>query len=376
MPYLRKLPSGSWHAVVRLPNGDRVPRTHKLKSVVRAWAEDLENDIRRGDWIDPRNGDTTVGDLWERFAGSRRLELASRRRDESHWRCHVAPHWARTPVGSIVKPDVSAWVVQMEQKGTGAATIEGALGVLRSLLEAAVDALIIRTNPARGVKPPRRNAHLDRVLAQDEDELILSALGPARLFGELLLFCGLRWEEAAAVDREHVNQRRHIIHVGPVVERDGTIRPYPKSRAGVRDVPVDDDLWPRLRDRVLATEPGGLLFTTFTGRVKARKGSKGPGPLSYPGWRARVWLPALKVADLEDPQPTPHDLRHTYGTRLAEQGVPPHEIMAVMGHERLESVQRYLHAGEDRFDRVRQALGRGRGNVVQLSTKRAVQGGT
>lgn len=372
MAAVRKLPSGMYQASVRLPTGKRRTETNRLKSVVVHWAKELEDDIRRGDWIDPKLGVETIGQLWERFAGARRLELASRRRDESHWRCHVAPHWDKVPAGSVLKPDVAAWVVGMERAGTGATTIEGSLGVLRSILELAVDARLIRSNPARGVKPPRRDAHLDRVLAPDEDDLLLAAVDDTtRLFFELLLYCGLRWEEAAALDREHVNQRQHLIHVGPVVERDGTIRPYPKSPAGKRPVPVDDDLWPRLRDRALGTEPGGLLFTTFSGRVKQRKGSKGPGPLSYPTWRARVWKRALAVADLEDPQPTPHDLRHTYGTRLAEQGVPPHEIMAIMGHERLESVQRYLHAGEDRFDRVRKATGRGRGNVVSIESRMA-----
>jgi hypothetical protein len=50
-----------------------------------------------------------------------------------------------------------------------------------------------------------------------------------------------------ALDRDHVNVRRQLLHIGPVLERDGTVRPYPKSPAGVRDVPVDDHIWPKLR---------------------------------------------------------------------------------------------------------------------------------
>jgi integrase len=75
---------------------------------------------------------------------------------------------------------------------------------------------------------------------------------------------------------------------------------------------------------------------------------------------------------LDDPQPTPHDMRHTYGTRLGEGGVPVHEIMALMGHETLESVQRYLHAGDDRLDRAREATKRGRESTMSrdLDTQR------
>ena len=394
MAWVRRLDSGLWAATVRLPSGKRVTETHQLKGSIDDWAADLEADIRRGDWIDPRAGKTTVGECWQRWGKTRRLELASRKRDESHWRVHVAPKWSKTPVGSILRPDLTAWVVEMEEshkdgcprKGcpgckVGAATIEGAVGVLRSILDQAVDARLIRDNPARGVRVPRRNAHLDRVLDPSEDDLLLAAMdrvtamrptgqsqSDGRLLCELMLYCGLRWEEAGALDRDHVDTRRALLHIGPVLERDGTIRPYPKTPAGVRSVPVDRDLWPRLRAHTLTVSPGGLLVTSPEG-----------GPLDYSRWHSRVWKVALRGrpaypgakghppreavagAELDDPPPTPHDLRHTYGTRLGEEGVPGHEIMALMGHESLASVQRYLHAGDGRHDRARAAIERGRG---------------
>jgi integrase len=132
-------------------------------------------------------------------------------------------------------------------------------------------------------------------------------------------------------------------------------------------VPVDDDIWPHIRDRVLAVSRGGLLVTSPDGVA-----------LNYSRWYSRVWRRALDGrpeysgrqghrpraavpgAGLIDPQPTPHDLRHTFGTRLGEQGVPAHEIMSLMGHESLKSVERYLHAGDGRHDRAREAIRRAR----------------
>jgi integrase len=184
----------------------------------------------------------------------------------------------------------------------------------------------------------------------------------ARLFTELLLYCGLRWEEAGALDRDHVDLHRALLKIGPVLERDGTIRPYPKSPAGARTVPVDADLWPRVRAHVMTLTRGQLLVSTPRGK-----------PLDYSRWHARVWSVALEGREaypgrrghparaamagamLADPQPTPHDLRHSYGTRLGEQGVPAHEIMTLMGHESLGTSLRYLHAGDGRHDRARNA---------------------
>lgn len=374
MAWIRRLDSGLWAATVRLPTRERVTQSFELKGAAKGWADDLETGIRRGDWVDPRAGKVTVGECWGRWGEARRLEKASLARDRSHWRCHVEPRWGRCPVGSILRPDVRAWVVEMQRAGVGAATIEGSVGVLRSVLDQAVDARVIRDNPARDVRVPRRDAHLDRVLHPSEDDALLDALSrlfpgrpDARLAVELMLYCGLRWEEMGALDRDHVDTRRALLDIGPVLERDGTIRPYPKTPAGRRPVPVDRGLWPRLRERALAVPAGGLIVT----------GPRG-GPLDYSRWRSRVWLvalrgspshlggrghparPAVAGALLDDPQPTPHDLRHTYGTRLGEQGVPGHEIMALMGHESLASVQRYLHAGDGRHDRARAAVERGR----------------
>lgn len=363
MAWVRQLPSGLWAATYYTPNGDRDTITRELKAQVEYEVGELERQVRNGEWLDPDLAKVTVADWWERVRDSRRLSKAAYARDESHWRCHVKPYWGRWPIGKILKPDVSTWVVKMEREGVGGWTIQAALKVLRVLLEGAVDARRLRSNPAAGVKTPKPAAHQDRILEDDEDEILLAAVDlirpkqvDGRLFVELLLYCGLRWEEAAAIPRERVLMRHQTLDIAPVVERDGTIRPYPKSPAGVRDVPVDDDLWPRLREHVLTVPPGELIF----------RGKHG-GVLRYTNWRSRVFDPAVKACSpaLDEPLPTPHDLRHTYGTRLADNGVPVHDIMKIMGHEKLESAQRYLHSRRDRHDRARDAMRRVRSKGPQ-----------
>lgn len=376
MAHIRKLPSGKYHGEVRLHAGPggRVHFTHPLKSAVKAWADDLESDVRHGRAIDPRGGKTTVGEVWETARKSRRLELASRKRDESQWRNHVEPRWGSVPVGPITRPDVRAWANEMEKAGAGPWTIQGCLNVLRAVLNVAIDMKLIRDNPVIGVSGPTPGAKAFRVLEPEEDELLLGALDrvaggrpEGRLLGELMLYCGLRWEEGPAIDREHVRVKQQLLDIGPVVERDGTIRPYAKNGSPSELVPVPNHLWPQVRELVMATSRGGLLITSAAGKI-----------LNYSNWYHRVWEPALDGlpelvarrgrahrpavagAGLADPQPTPHDLRHTYGTRLAEQGVPLHEIMALMRQRDVRSCQRYLHASEQRFSRARKAVAKAR----------------
>lgn len=385
MAWIRQLESGKWAATVRVPGDpDRITESFRKWSQAKAWADDQESRIRNGEWVDPRRAKITVAEWWDRCQGARHLEMASIKRDESHWRCHVRPRWGEVHLGAIVKSDVSAWVVRMQKAGVGAATIEGAVGVLRALFEQAIDSEMLRSNPARGVRKPKRDAHVDRVLDRDEQERLLDAMErifpgrvDARLFTELVLDAGLRWEEAAALPPTMIDTRRQRIHIAWVMERNGTARPYAKSEAGNRTVPYGDALAARLTAAKLAApavagvfprdEPGRLLFTTPAGNA-----------LRYTNWNQRVWQVALagrpaigKVrghapreaivgARLDDPQPTCHDLRHTAGSELAEAGLPIHDVMSLLGHGDIRSSQRYLHSSEARFDRARQARARSR----------------
>lgn len=390
MAWIRQLPRNRkgqalWAATCYTPLGDRITESHENKKFIENWARKMEADKDAGTFIDPRLGKTTVGEIWDLYAADRRLEQASHKRDQSHWNKWVAPTWAKRPVGPIRKPHVSGWVVEMERAGAKGWTTTAALNVLRSMLEIAVDLGLIGFNATRGVKVAPPAPHTDRVLEEWEDPLLLDNLDerfPGRpeagLFVETLAYTGLRYEELAAMDRAHVLTRTRSLSVARVMEKDGTVREYPKADASVRQVAVDDDLWPRLLEHVMTVEPGGLVFT-----------APGGGPLLYDNWRKRTWVKGLlrkrPMSELEieawkqrrrdagerpwkadwsveeplldDPQPTPHDLRHTFGTRLADSGMPEKDIAAVMGHsEKGNATKRYMHPRERRHDQTRSAM--------------------
>src|SRR5207344_1743286 len=123
----------------RTPAG-RITETRELRGAVKAWADDLEADARRGEFLDPRLAKHTVGEVWVKFGAARRLEQASRKRDASTWKNWVAPRWAEEPIGSILKPDVQVWMNELgEQLGPKKAwTAIAALNVLKATLELAV----------------------------------------------------------------------------------------------------------------------------------------------------------------------------------------------------------------------------------------------
>lgn len=345
MAHIRKLKSGKWQATVRHPSGQRFSKADPLKRVVQQWATEVEAAMRRGDFIDPSAGRMTLAEWWAKWSPTRRVEAATAAKNASHWRVHVEPAFGKWPLSMIKSWDVERWVTDMVDRRVGPPTVAASLNLLTHLLNAGVKHQLISVNPASLVSAPTVPKHKDRFLSHQEADKVLEQLdGVHRLFVEVLLGTGLRWGEAAGLDGRHVNFLRKTITVEQALGRDGKIKP-PKTGASYRDVPLTDEL------------AGGLSRHVVNLAKPAFQQASGER-FDYSNWRSRIWVPAVKRANLPDPQPTPHDCRHTYGSWLGEAGVPVQEMAALFGHSDWRMVQRYVHASEARFERARDALER------------------
>ena len=341
----RRLPSGKYQATVRLPDGSRRTHTDPMKGRVKAWAEKLEADIRSGEWTDPQHGQITMNEWWDKWSATRVIETATVNRDMALWRNHVKPRWGRTRLLSIMSWDVEAWIAQMVKDGVGKPTIHHAVRLLRQMLAEAVKHRLIRTNPASDVHAPKVPKHVDRFLTRDEFWRLDAEMPTERdrAMLRLMTFAGLRWGEVAGLHGHRVDLAHRRLLVVEVQRRDLSLKDMPKSTAGQRYVPLADELVEALRP-VVERAGDGLLF---------------PG-VAYTNWRRREFIPAVERAALAKPWPTIHDMRHTFGSWLAEAGVPPTDIMALMGHGSLRATERYLHSYPARYDRAVAALSRPR----------------
>lgn len=67
-----------------------------------------------------------------------------------------------------------------------------------------------------------------------------------------------------------------------------------------------------------------------------------------------AWLNACQKAQISDLRF--HDLRHTFGTRAADAGVPLNAIRDVMGHKTTTMTERYAHATDEGKRRAVEAI--------------------
>lgn len=333
-----------WQAVVKLPTGKQVTRTDPLKGVVAAWAKEVESDLRRERWHDPRQARSITVAAWrEEWSRARVVEVVTRRKDDAHWRTRLDARWGETPLSEIRRADVQAWVARMVEEGVGAHTIAGTIGHFGAMLQAAVEAdpPLLAANPARGVRLPRTDAGRLRFLTRAEYRAVDAELAePYRTLVEMGCFAGLRWGELSGLPVEHVDLERAEVHVRQVLTRTG-LRSYGKSNRSHRTVPIPAHLVTALR--LLPMPEAGLVFA----------GSSG-GPLDEGNWRRRVWHPALVRAGITD-APPPHTMRHTAASWLVMAGVDLYRVQSLLGHESYRTTEKYAHLAPDAHDVLRGA---------------------
>jgi len=328
---------GKWRVggqqVKRRLGPKRVVGTHDGLTQTQAEAE-LRRMMGEVGALRARGERVTLAQAGEALIAARRS--AGRKRStvegyESIFARHVVPFFGARQVDRIGRADVDAFAAALEREGLAPNSRINTLNLLGSTFDLAVQRGWAVTNPVRGVQRPRGGSadpdiryltmeEVDAVLRAVPDDdlgrvervLYLAAVMTGMRRGELL---GLRWGD---IDWEakRIRVRRNYVR--------GEFGP-PKSRRSSRSVPLTDRLAGELQ-RHLDSSP----FQADEDLVFAHPQSRKQGtPLD--GSRVlKRFKAALRRAGVRDVRF--HDLRHTFGTRMAAAGVPMRTLQEWMGH--------------------------------------------
>ena len=248
----------------------------------------------------------------------------------SYWlRIHIVDFFGPTPVGEIRREDVRGFAAALERKGLAPKSRANALGTLHSLIEFAIDeGWMTGENPVKRVEKTAV-AETDpdvRFLETEEVEALLRAvpddpLGHVeRVMYLTAAMTGMRQGELFALRWRDVDWTARRIRVRRNFVRGefGT----PKSKRSARSVP--------LASRVAAELELLSQHSRWKGDddlVFAHSETGKPIDRSKLLKRFKAALRAGEVREVRF-----HDLRHTFGTRMAAQGVPMRVLQEMMGH--------------------------------------------
>jgi integrase len=359
--------TASWQARWYDASGERQSVTRKRKEDALAVKTAAEAAIDAGTYIDPKRGAITVAAWHKKWLEGRTVERATENRDTWAWTGHIEPRWGRVALRSVTYMDVQAWVTGLE-KHLAATSVRSVLNGLSMLMGAALLDRRVGYNPCAGVKTKpakRRHARESRppTIEQVKAASDLIRLEVDRALPLIILETGLRWGEITGLLPDALDLARGELDVLRILEEVRGIcalRDYPKSEAGFRTIPLTLAAVTLFR-RHLEIQPaddGQPIFRAPLG-----------GYQRSANYRGRAWLPATIAAGihverkhpsgLTDHWPTPHDIRHTWASRLENAGVPESTRKELLGHERPtgDVTWRYTHGAEDVRAMVLAALG-------------------
>ena len=394
MGFVRKTDTGRWKAFWRDPSGAQRSKTFITKKDANVFLAETETAKTRGLYVSPHAGRTTFGEHAADWMATWNLGATTTARDTSVMRTHVLPQWQTWQLGKIDHLSVQKWITSVGQR-RGPHTVSRCYLLLGGVLRSAVRNRLIAVNPAEGVRLPqvRRRDTDDRIISREDFQTLLLPAVPARHRALVATAggTGLRWGEVAGLRRDALDLDAPTLSVlRTVIEVSGrtSFKPFPKSSAGRRTVPLPGWLVPMIRHH-LDTWPTDRTDPVFANEVN--------GPHRRTVFRSRHWRPALvragllgRITEKDDGRFVGewtddlgeeaseefrtyaaavshvarnqagglrfHDLRHSYATWLVDDGVPPNMVQRVMGHERSSTTMDLYTRRTDNSDRILRAL--------------------
>ena len=336
----------------RLTATDKLPEGKRACEALRDMEARIRHDEEDG-ISGCLSGKSTLNDCFEKYiamkSGLKKTTIASYKYQWRHY-AQDSP-LGKTEISRIRNSDVKRFYTTLFDRGLKPSTIHPVHSVIHSVFDMAVQDREIRFNPSdKAMNEIRRSQEWAdtgiHALTEKEQTRFLEFLKKDRVYRRwlplfvVMLGTGCRIGEILAlrwVDCDFKNRIININHnlVCKTLD-DGKshwVINTPKTKAGVRDVPMFDDVATALKTLPIGANKttidgySGFIFTNSKGRMLridqidrvikkiAEKANKEPGN--------HVLLPMFSA----------HSLRHTFCTRLCEAGEDLKLIQKIMGHK-------------------------------------------
>ena len=247
----------------------------------------------------------------------------------------------QAPRPGFTKATVSAWRVSLEDRRLGSSSIIIRMSAIRKLAAEAADNGLLAPELAAGISRVKsaktQGIRTGNWLSQLQAQALLSAPDISTLRGlrdrailAVLLGCGLRRSEVAALTFTHLQQRDGRWCIVDLVGKHGRVRTAPMPTW----VKVAVDAW---------ASPAGLA-EGYVFRPVNRSDRVTGGAL---GEKA-VWQLIKPYAEAAGvPGIAPHDLRRTCAKLCRAGGGDLEQIQLLLGHASVQTTERYLGTKQD-----------------------------
>jgi integrase len=252
--------------------------------------------------------------------------------NERHLRLHLVPYLGTMRLDRISEFTLQKFQNDCRTKGLSDAAINRVLATYRRMGRRLHKWKVIPAALPMIKLEAERNRRTYVISDEEEERLLNATLEDSNtyiwLFIKLGLATGLRHAEMLSARFEHLDPVRRRLRVKI---KGGRWRNQPLTR-GITEILT--------KEQEMAEDPGGWIFPS--------KGSASGHVVSMGDSFARC----VERAGMDPSVVSPHTMRHTAITRLAEIGADIKTIQEFSGHESLAMVLRYAHAQDRAIDRA------------------------
>ena len=317
--------------------------------------------LARAPTVDPPEpSGPTVAELIERYLTDGPATKPAKRAstwviDASNLRRHVLPLLGPAAAGLVTKIEVARMIRSVTDGATacdvrtgprgravvtgGAGTAARVLGTTAAMFAWAIEQDLVSTNPARGIRLPRR-AVVERFLTSAQAVRLLATLEELEVDGRvtardaailrLLLLTGARKSEILGLRWSEYDPDRSMLILPPERTKAG-------QASGDRRIALS-----REANEILRAQPrrGPYVFP--------RRDHRGPAQNVN-----RAWTKVRDAAALHGFRV--HDLRHSFASFAIANGASLYAVGKALGHSNPQTTQRYAHLANEALRDLAQA---------------------
>nr|DAQ02883.1 MAG TPA: Integrase [Caudoviricetes sp.] len=351
----KKAPTKTYATHVTTPTGDRVFLRAKTKEELEEKVLEAKIQLRSGVDITQDVLFADYAQTWIKAYKLGKVRPSSYASIETNLRVHVLPFFSAFKLKDVKPMHIQLFITSLS--GKSKSLQDKCIRIVKNIFDSAVDnGMIPRSPVSRSDRATAENSPEEEPLTDEQALKLLNAVDGTRayIFCLLALSTGMRRGEILGLMWEDIDFKANVIRVTHnkaliLNKLDAPVTALPKTDAGRRVIPMGSLLKERLLlEKAKSKSPfvvsmlNGQSLTKSAYRalwlnVERRTAGSGSVPrllgATYGGVKVTL-----------DFKTHPHQLRHTYITKLFEEGLDLKQVQYLAGHSKPEMTLRvYTH---------------------------------
>ena len=337
----------------------------ELRKKEKAIQKDVE------DGINYCEGNVTVIELLERFIALKQgVRHATKVGYNFVLNIAKKESFCYRTINTIRTSDAKLWLMKLQKDGRGYSTITSIRGVVKPAFQMACDEDIIRKNPfdfpLAGVVVNDSKKRI--ALSREQQEIFMNFVKGddhyCRYYDEfnVLLGTGMRVSEFCGLTISDLDfeNRRIFVEKQLLKEKGGVYHvEKTKTESGVRYIPMSDEVCQSLKNILARRQKPKkeMLIDGYAGFLLLDKNGNPKVGLHLDHHMQWTMKKYRRTQQIPLPTITPHVLRHTFCTNMANAGMDLKSLQYLMGHSDAGvTMNVYTHASYDHAEKSMQRI--------------------